>query len=572
MFYKRKNAATAAKRKGTLCKKCRTPPKSRLERSCPQCAKLVTYTTVGSLNYANKNNSLCCKCAKSKKEKREFKIKCFSCENNIWYFSLRAAKNAEKEKRNCEECRSEVALIRKNITWKRNCYICNKELIYKNKSSWKISEDNNSPCRNCSKAGRFYSGNRRRCPVCNKELIYKSIDSATNANKHNSVCKNCSLKGIRPSDLCIQKGIEANTGKKHSKEHLQKRKNTLNRKYNSDSYFQSKAYKDKMFELGLITLLHGKTPHYWAEQYNVAKTAIYHWIKLHPNPTKEELITFCKNYKKGFSDIENIIANEFNLKCWDKKFDKGKYPDLLYRPDFKLSKTAALNVDGLYWHSNERQKDNKYHYNMRIEYEKRKLRIFQFREDEVKSKLPIIRSIINNNLNKTSIRIGARKCTIKKVAVDQAKEFLNKNHIKGYKASNHVGLYYKENLVCLMSYMYQNNKNGRYLKIDRFCSIINTNVMGGFSKLLSWVENNTEKLSVYYWVDLRYGTGAFLLNHRFVLEKETLGWEWTDFSCTYNRLSCRANMDERRLSQRRHAEELGWYKIYDAGQRLYIKH
>ena len=40
---------------------------------------------------------------------------------------------------------------------------------------------------------------------------------------------------------------------------------------------------------------------------------------------------------------------------------------------------------------------------------------------------------------------------------------------------------------------------------------------------------------------------------------------------TYNRLRCRANMDNRKLSEKEYSEELGWERIYDAGQRLYIK-
>jgi len=57
----------------------------------------------------------------------------------------------------------------------------------------------------------------------------------------------------------------------------------------------------------------------------------------------------------------------------------------------------------------------------------------------------------------------------------------------------------------------------------------------------------------------------------FIKERETLGWKWTDGKNTFNRLRCRANMDDRGLTQKDHAEELGWYKIYDAGQRLYVK-
>jgi hypothetical protein len=38
---------------------------------------------------------------------------------------------------------------------------------------------------------------------------------------------------------------------------------------------------------------------------------------------------------------------------------------------------------------------------------------------------------------------------------------------------------------------------------------------------------------------------------------------------TYNRLQCTANMDSRKLSEKEHAVELGWSRIYDAGQRFY---
>jgi len=62
-----------------------------------------------------------------------------------------------------------------------------------------------------------------------------------------------------------------------------------------------------------------------------------------------------------------------------------------------------------------------------------------------------------------------------------------------------------------------------------------------------------------------------LLNKGFEETREALGWKWTDGTNTFNRLKCRANMDKRGLRQAEHAKELGWYKIYDAGQRLYVK-
>ena len=112
------------------------------------------------------------------------------------------------------------------------------------------------------------------------------------------------------------------------------------------------------------------------------------------------------------------------------------------------------------------------------------------------------------------------------------------------------------------------------MKIERFCSKLDFSVQGGFSKLLSYIETNCMGSSIkeiHNWVDLRYGTGKHLVNKGFVMTKETLGWKWTDGYQTFNRLSCRANMDHRRLSEKEHAKEFGWYRIYDAGQRLYVK-
>ena len=73
------------------------------------------------------------------------------------------------------------------------------------------------------------------------------------------------------------------------------------------------------------------------------------------------------------------------------------------------------------------------------------------------------------------------------------------------------------------------------------------------------------------FVDLRYGNGSSLLKAGFELKGITLGWKWTDFKSTYNRLRCRANMDDRKLTEKEHANELGLYKIYDAGQAKFIK-
>jgi len=280
-----------------------------------------------------------------------------------------------------------------------------------------------------------------------------------------------------------------------------------------------------------------------------------------------KLLEWCDGYHVSKTQLEVLGERLFDSKHFNRK---PRQINLDRRPDFKLSPQIFANVDGLYRHS-EKCKDKKYHYKLRKEFEENDLRIFQFREDEIREKSNICKSIVDNALHKTPKRIYARKCTIKTVLQQEATVFLEQNHLMGSIKAKHLGLYDASlGLVCLLSYKCKKDT----CKIERFCSKTFTAVIGGFSKLLKNLERKhlgQAIREIHNWVDLRYGTGNHLASKDFDKVKETLGWKWTDYSRTYNRLQCRANMDSRNLSQTQHASELGWAKIYDAGQRLWIK-
>jgi hypothetical protein len=345
-----------------------------------------------------------------------------------------------------------------------------------------------------------------------------------------------------------------------------KAEKTLMERYGVTNPFQADEIKKKIQETqsknGTISIIYGKTPAAWAVEYEISDMAIYKWLSLNKDFTEAQFLDFCQNYEHKISDIENLVSNSLDITFWNKHPSKK----INYKPDFKISDDIYLNADGLYWHSEEKVPSD-YHFMMRQKYEEVGLRIFQFRADEIFFKMPIVKSMVNNALNKSEVKIGARKTILKEVDSGLAKEFLDKNHIKGYKTAKHLGLFYKDELISIMSYKTQQNS---YVKIERFCSKVNSNIIGGFSKLIKEIKVLTKSLPIHYWVDLRYGTGKFLLNHEFVLDREAQGWEWTDYKFTYNRLKCRANMDDRKLSEKDHAKELGLHKIWDAGQRLYI--
>jgi len=299
----------------------------------------------------------------------------------------------------------------------------------------------------------------------------------------------------------------------------------------------------------------------YAATNGIPYTTLTEWLRKNPDVTTDIIEKFVSDHSRGITSIEQTIEQTLKLAKYDRKF----HSDMRYRPDFKLTDKIALNVDGLYWHS-EHQKENRYHFDMRKAYEDLGLRIFQFRGDEIRDRFPIVQSMVNNAFGKSE-RIYARKCVIEKINHKAGKEFLNNNHLMGSISARHVGLYYEGAVVLIVSY----KQIKETMKIERMCPKAGFSVIGGYSRLLKWLERNFDFSEIHSWVDLRYGDGHSLKTLGFAHMRDTQGWKWTDGLTTFNRLRCRANMDQRFLTEREHAEELCWYKIYDAGQRLYAR-
>lgn len=322
-------------------------------------------------------------------------------------------------------------------------------------------------------------------------------------------------------------------------------------------------------------------------KYFISKTnmSVNKWLETQPEPkppyssvqqllrkdglfevTEDYLKELIQNYKSSKTQLEVRGEELFGTKHYNKSV--GDIPNK--RPDFKLSDLVYVNVDGLYWHC-DKMKPKNYHFELRKLFEMANLRLFQFREDEIRDKPEIVKSIVNNALGQTQFKHHARKCTIKTVDHKTAKQFLINNHLQGSTSAKHIGLYTNTSneLVSVLSY----KKIGNTIKIERFCNKINNTVVGGYSKLENRLIKdfgaNVEE--IHYWVDLRYGTGTHLQSKGYELKKETQGWKWTDYHNTFNRLQCRANMDERKLTEKEYALEKKWTKIYDAGQRLWVK-
>lgn len=174
----------------------------------------------------------------------------------------------------------------------------------------------------------------------------------------------------------------------------------------------------------------------------------------------------------------------------------------------------AIEIDGLYWHSEISGKKNKfYHSQKRKTTSNAGYRLFQIFEDEWIEKQKIVKSRLKNAFKKNIRKIQARKCIVKKIDTETKSKFLKKYHIQGNDKSNiHLGLYYKNKLVSVMTFNPYRIALGNSTKLNsyeltRFCSIFNFNIVGGASKLLSFFEKNYNPKELLSYADKRWSDG-----------------------------------------------------------------
>jgi len=212
-----------------------------------------------------------------------------------------------------------------------------------------------------------------------------------------------------------------------------------------------------------------------------------------------------KSVLKFITKIYNGIIIENDRKILD-----GKEIDI-YLPDLKI----GIEYCGMYWHS-ELYKDKNYHLDKLNKCHEKGIRLIQIFEDEWNSKKKILKSKIKHilGLNYSKEKIYARKCTIKEIHSISKNEFLDKYHIQGKDLSKiKLGLFFNEILVACMTFSRprvclggkQNSNNNSY-ELSRFATKRKYNVVGGFSKLLSYFKKNYEFDNITTYADLRYSS------------------------------------------------------------------
>jgi len=298
-----------------------------------------------------------------------------------------------------------------------------------------------------------------------------------------------------------------------SKEILNKGKNTKFDRYGDENYSNClkmiKTKRKNIIEKYNAVNYDGNFLTFKCEKehlYKITFGLYYNRIKV-----KTDLCTICNPYKsnespneiKLYEFVKKICSEDIKLK--DRTVLSGKELDI-YIP----AKKIAIEYNGLYWH-NELNKENNYHLNKTEECEKNNIKLIHIYEDEWKYKEDIVKYRLMNIFLKNENKIGARKCDIRKVSVSDTIDFLENNHIQGYSASSiNFGLYFNNELLSLMTFIKLRkklNKNEDEYELLRFCNKLNTNVVGGASKLLNYFIKNYNPSLIMSYADRSWSHG-----------------------------------------------------------------
>ena len=218
--------------------------------------------------------------------------------------------------------------------------------------------------------------------------------------------------------------------------------------------------------------------------------------------SEKQIVDFIKSIYNG-----DVIENS-------KKIISPKELDI-YIP----SKNLAIEFDGLHWHD-ENHIENRYHLNKTLACNEKGIDLIHVFEDDWLYKKTIVKSMISSRLGIYQQKIFARKCSIKEIEKSQAESFFNENHLQGFaQGTLYLGLFYNDELVQAIII----NKKGWHdgnVELTRMVTKLNTQVIGGFGKLMKHVSDYMTYDSISSYVYRAWFNGKGYLESGFKVVKE----------------------------------------------------
>jgi len=351
-------------------------------------------------------------------------------------------------------------------------------------------------------------------------------------------------------------------------------------KQNPKQYIQSK-YPE------LIPQINNRTSYILTDNFAEKLYHIYHDLHTQPlNKFKKPAIfeTFLNGYRLCenayiCSDIE-IAIREYIESIYDGDIVLNDIMALgnrqeidIYLPEFKI----GIEVNGEYYHSDE-FKPKTYHLDKTNAGIASGIRIIHIWATEWTDKPLIVQSMIRNMLGLNQRSIYARKCIIKEIDSKTKNQFLNENHLQGKDNSKYkFGAYFGDELVAVMTFGSRQISKVTKFELIRYCSKLNTNVIGIASKLFKRFIDTYDIDEVFTYADNRWSIGGLYANLGFSFQHTSAcSYYYFKNRKLYHRTSFQKhklkgkliNFDPE-LTEKDNMKNNGYYRVWDCGQHVF---
>ena len=284
---------------------------------------------------------------------------------------------------------------------------------------------------------------------------------------------------------------------------------------------------------------------------------------------ENEIVEFIK----GYIGSEKVIQRDRNV-------IKPLELDI-YIP----SLNAAIEYNGLLWHSKKYKSNNNYHLNKLNACKNNGIKLLQIFEDEYANHKDIVLNKIKHilKLEEQLPRIMGRKCIIKEIDKNMSKIFLTQYHIQGYSNSTtYLGAFYGDKLIAVMTFKIE-TKDGLKWELTRFASDYNYICQGIGGKLFKYFITHYECSEIKSFADRRWTIDeenniylqlGFKFNYytrpdyHYYSPKEGTN-RIHKFRFRKNRLHEKYGLPLS-MTESEMVNELGYYKVYDCGLIKYV--
>jgi hypothetical protein len=361
----------------------------------------------------------------------------------------------------------------------------------------------------------------------------------------------------------------------------QKIKKIHEEKYNGRLYSQQHMSDDTIYKLNNYDYCKSicddktKTFSQYSYELGVTPTTLLKYIRNFEDLNIERkpisILEICigemldKNSISYLSNNRNIISSELDI----------------YMPDKKV----AIEINGLYWHSETVNPNNKHILDKYTECKNNGIHLLTFFEHEITEKYEIVESMILNKMGKSK-KVYARKLNIVKLTNSEKNIFFSKNHISGDSASSiNYGLCDETGIIfAAISFSKSRFSKSEDYEIVRFANLLNHTVIGGFSKLFKYSVNNHKINSCVSYADKRFsysGNVYEMNNFRFAQHTSPSYFYFkSDWKETYKFLSRYQAQKHKlhkilpifcnELSEYENMKNNGWHRIWDCGNYKFV--